>query len=260
MDSHNPFITTIVAVLNGMNTLERCINSILSQTYPYKELIVMDGGSTDGTVDILRAKDDKITYWESKPDRGIYHAWNKALEHTHGDWICFLGADDYFWNDNVLEDLQPHLASAKRFGIRVVHGKIARVDSNEKTIRRWGKPWEKNCWQMPHGMPLGMPHTGLMHYKDLFREHGLFDHQLKLAGDYEFLLRELKHKDRRTFFVKELVTVAQQVGGATDSHAFRFHQEVAIARKKHGLPKFSWLWWLIHMRAFIRQKLMPSRY
>jgi Glycosyltransferases involved in cell wall biogenesis len=85
----NPLFTIIVAVLNSKETLERCIESVNSQTYPYKELIIKDGGSTDGTVEILKNNDDKIAYWESSPDHGIYHAWNKALQYARGEWICF---------------------------------------------------------------------------------------------------------------------------------------------------------------------------
>ena len=91
-----PLISIIVAVYNGEKTLQRCIDSVFSQTYPHKELIIIDGGSTDGTVDILQTNNDKITYWKSEPDNGIYQAWNKALDHAKSDWICFLGSDDYF--------------------------------------------------------------------------------------------------------------------------------------------------------------------
>jgi glycosyltransferase involved in cell wall biosynthesis len=72
-------ITIIVAVLNGRETIRQCIESVNNQTYLYKELIIIDGGSTDGTVEILKDNNDKIAYWESKPDRGIYHAFNKAI-------------------------------------------------------------------------------------------------------------------------------------------------------------------------------------
>ena len=252
MTDNYPLITIVVAVLNNKESLERCIESINNQTYPHKELILIDGGSTDGTVEILKNNDDNIAYWESKVDKGIYHAWNKALKHARGEWICFLGADDYFWNENVLSNICTHLYIASQSGIKVVHGRIARVDSKEKLIQFWGKPWEKNSWQIPHGMPIGMPHTGLMHHNSLFKEHGLFDENFKLAGDYEFLLRELKHKDRKVLFVNELITVAQQIGGAVDSNTFLFHQEVAMARKKNGFYRFSLLWWIIHIRTFFR--------
>ena len=79
MSDREPSISVIVAVLNGAKTLQRCIDSVAQQTYPNKELIIIDGGSQDGTVDILKANQGKITSWISEPDRGIYSAWNKGL-------------------------------------------------------------------------------------------------------------------------------------------------------------------------------------
>ena len=255
MKQNSSLISIIVAVLNSATTLDRCLKSIIDQSYSNNEIIVIDGGSTDDSLSIINSHRAHLTYWESGLDHGIYHAWNKGLKHAQGEWVCFLGADDYFWDKNVLRNLQHYLIFAIESDIRIVHGRIARVDKNDKLIEFWGKPWEKNRWQMPHGMPLGMPHTGLMHHKKLFAEHGLFDDSLQFAGDYEFLLRELKDKKRSPLFVSEIVIVGQQVGGAADSNAFKFHQEVAIARQKNGLPKFSWVWWLVHLRTLFRETL-----
>lgn len=72
-------ISVIVATFNNEGTLQQCIDSVAGQTYPHKELIVIDGGSSDGTVEPLKANKEKIAYWVSEPDRGIYQAWNKAL-------------------------------------------------------------------------------------------------------------------------------------------------------------------------------------
>jgi glycosyltransferase involved in cell wall biosynthesis len=109
---YSPKITVIVAVFNGSATLRRCLKSICSQSYSNQELIVMDGGSSDDSVKIIQQNSHRIAYWESKPDRGIYHAWNKALSHATGEWICFLGSDDYFWQDDVLEKMVPALRIA----------------------------------------------------------------------------------------------------------------------------------------------------
>ena len=91
-----PLITIIIAVFNGAKTLQQCIDSVAQQSYPNKELIIIDGGSKDGTLDLLKANSEKIDYWVSETDNGIYNAWNKGLAQANGDWICFLGADDFF--------------------------------------------------------------------------------------------------------------------------------------------------------------------
>ena len=94
MKIESPKISIITVVLNGVNTLESCIKSIVSQTYQNIELIIMDGGSTDGTLEILKRYHGKIAFWTSEPDRGIYDAMNKGTHHTTGDRILFLGSDD----------------------------------------------------------------------------------------------------------------------------------------------------------------------
>ncbi|MGZ8195151.1 MAG: glycosyltransferase, partial [Methylosarcina sp.] len=81
-----PLISIVVAVYNGREVLQQCVDSIASQTYKNKELIVIDGGSKDGTVDLLMKNQDRIGYWLSEPDKGIYNAWNKALPKVRGEW------------------------------------------------------------------------------------------------------------------------------------------------------------------------------
>jgi glycosyltransferase involved in cell wall biosynthesis len=98
MDNY-PKISIIIVTLNVEKTLQDCLNSIYSQEYPALEIVVTDGGSTDGTVDILKANNAKIDFWKSEKDEGIYYAMNKALEYIKGDWVYFLGADDMLFND-----------------------------------------------------------------------------------------------------------------------------------------------------------------
>ena len=241
-------ITVIIAVYNGIETLQRCISSILSQTYSHKELIIMDGGSTDGSVEILKFYGDEITYYESKNDRGIYHAWNKALKHANGEWICFLGADDYFWSNTVLNDLLPFLLKAAKDDIKIVYGQAVKVNIEGKIIKLVGKPWDKIQWLMYHGMPL--IHAGIMHHRSLFELHGFFDETFKIAGDYDFLLRELKHG--KALFAEGVRTVCHQKGGISDSMNLLTNKEIAIARRKNGLNAFSLIWTVVYLRALLR--------
>jgi glycosyltransferase involved in cell wall biosynthesis len=83
----------VIAVMNGAKTLRQTLGSVFTQSYPGWEVIVQDGGSTDGTLDILRGCGNHLD-WRSGPDSGIYDAWNKAAERASGDWVLFLGADD----------------------------------------------------------------------------------------------------------------------------------------------------------------------
>jgi glycosyltransferase involved in cell wall biosynthesis len=89
-----PKVSIIIVTFNAVSVLQRCLDSIYKQTYPFLEIIVIDGKSNDGTVDILKANADKIAFWRSEPDEGIYYAMNKGLENITGDWVYFIGADD----------------------------------------------------------------------------------------------------------------------------------------------------------------------
>jgi len=251
MSENCPLITIVIAVLNERIVLKRCIESIVYQAYSNKELIIIDGGSTDGSVELINRYNKHIAYWESKPDRSIYNAWNKALNYARGEWICFLGADDYFWNGHVLSEMSSHLADALSKEIKIIYGQVAKIDAQGNVLKVVGKPWQKIRWLMPHGMPLDLPHPGMMHHRSLFDKYGLFDETFMIAGDYDFLLRELIHGS--TLFIEGLRTVGSQVGGIADASGLKTNMEIARARKKNGLKRFSWVWVAVYARAFVRK-------
>lgn len=235
-----PIISVIVAVYNGAGTLQHCIDSVSDQTYPNKELIIIDGGSTDGTIDVLMTNNDKIAYWKSEPDNGIYNAWNKALDHTTGDWICFLGSDDYLWKNSVFEEIVPHLSRAESQGIRMVYGQVARVTHRNKISCIDGYPWE-NTWRSIIIDGIGtFTHQGMFHHRSLFELYGGFDESFKIAGDYELLIRVFKD-DRNAIFVDGLIVTGMQVGGIT-SHCLDLVREYARARKKNRLKVITVPW------------------
>lgn len=230
----------MVATYNGAATLQQCINSIALQTYPHKELIIIDGGSTDGTVELLKTSQQKITYWVSEPDRGIYQAWNKALPRARGEWICFLGADDHFWDEHVLTRMAEELAKLLP-EIRVAYGQIMLLNGVGERLYAIGEPWERLRQRFLKSMCI--PHPGMMHRRSLFEEHGGFDESFRIAGDYELLLRELKTADAA--FIPNLVTVGMRQGKGESSHpaaTLRVLQETRRAQRMHGqrLPSRSW--------------------
>lgn len=238
-----PVFTGIVAVYNGTKTLQRCIDSIVNQTYPHKELIIIDGGSTDGTVDILRANSDKITYWESKPDRGIYHAWNKALEHVKGDWIYFLGADDYLWQPDVLERMSGHLVEPFTAGVRAVYGEVAIVTNQGDILHLAGKPWgrvEQPLWKKMNNIHP----QGLMLHKSLFEEHGTFDDSFRIAGDVDLSLKIFKTENPQ--FINGLIVATYNYEGLSSRPANKARTLLEIARayrnNKVDLNRLIWLW------------------
>ena len=229
-----PLVTFIVAVFNGKSTLQRCIDSVARQTCATGELIVVDGGSTDGSVGVIEANRGALSDWVSEPDRGIYHAWNKGLARAKGDWICFLGADDYLHDSTVLEKISPHLVAAPAQQ-RIVYGQVAMVDRNGAEVDRLGMSWENARKRFMQGTYC-LPTPGVMFHRSLFQRLGPFDESHRIAGDYELLLRELKAREPR--YLPEIIVTDMQYGGISSrpESILISLREMQAARVKHGLP------------------------
>lgn len=176
-----PLVTVVTAVYNAHATVSRCLESVLQQDYPNIEHIVIDGGSSDGTVDILREYDDRIAFWKSEPDEGIYHAWNKALAEVQGEWICFLGADDEFLPGAVscYMELAAQNPDVEYLGSQV---KVVHPSGYERVF---GRPW---TWKA-FSKTMTWLHAGSMHRRSLFERLGRYDTSYRIVADYELLLR-----------------------------------------------------------------------
>lgn len=109
MNTESPKISIITVVFNGVTTIEETIKSVIAQNCKESEYIIIDGGSTDGTLDIIRKYNQHISFWISEPDKGIYNAMNKGVIRANGEFIYFIGADDVFYDDKVLEKILPIL-------------------------------------------------------------------------------------------------------------------------------------------------------
>lgn len=253
--SSMPLITVIVAVFNGTKTLQQCLDSFFEQTYARKEIIVIDGGSRDGTVEILEMNSENISYWESQVDEGIYDAWNKGIARARGDWICFLGADDFFWQPDVLEQLAVIL-SDRIPRTRIVYGRLALTSTKTgETLDVIGEAWPTAKHKLRQLMAI--PHVGLMHHRSVFEEHGVFDPTFRIAGDYELLLRELQSGE--AFFV-EVIVAGMRTGGISSNPANTLAslREVRAAQLKNGIKRPGVLWIMAVLRVRVRQFLWIS--
>lgn len=124
---NKPLITVITVVFNGVDSLVRTIESVIEQTYENIEYIIIDGASTDGTINILKQYEDKIDYWQSEPDKGIYDAMNKAITLASGDWINFMNAGDVFVDKNVISCI---FNNNSYTGIDVLFGDSIEINNN----------------------------------------------------------------------------------------------------------------------------------
>ena len=209
----SPLVSIIIAVYNGADTLEACLKSVIEQTYINKELIIIDGGSVDATVDLIRAYEKHITYWVSEPDRGIYDAWNKGLERSSGEWICFLGSDDSLATCNTLERMVDQIN--KDTSIEFLSGSARLYYSDGQLKRVKGKSWQWPQFKRNMG---GIVHPGSFHSKNLFDCYGKFDTSYQIAGDYDFLLR-MGPKLKASFFPEVVVNVG--LSGASNKYAVK---------------------------------------
>ena len=177
-----PRLSVVIATRNVSRTFERCMRSILEQHFTSWELLISDGGSTDDTVALIHKYEKHIAWWQSKADNGIYDAWNQALIHAKGDYVCFLGADDAWADPNVLQELFSAINS-QTYDLVTSRGLIFSTDSDESST--FGSAW--NYQRL--GRRMVVCHPGLLHRRELFDTYGLFDTRYRIAGDLEFLLR-----------------------------------------------------------------------
>lgn len=175
-------ISIVISVLNGERTLSACLDSVVNQDYQSIEILLIDGGSTDSTLNILNIYKNSIDYIISEPDTGVYNAWNKAIRIAKGEWVCFLGCDDTFSSTDSLSELARHALYPK---VNYVSGRSQPVNSSGRLSQAEGKPF--NATELGGGMKFS--HPGSLHHSSLFRENGLFNEQFKIAGDYEFFIR-----------------------------------------------------------------------
>lgn len=177
-------ISVVTAVLNRAEHLEGCLESVAAQRGVAFEHIVIDGGSTDGGVEILRRWSDRLAYWTSEPDGGIADAMNKGLRCARGAWVLFLHADDQLTNERSLAHVAQALARAQTrivgFPIRYGSERAQRL-----VLPRGGTPWLR--------FKTGFLHQGTFVQRAVFDEIGEHDTQFRIAMDYEFFLRAWRH-------------------------------------------------------------------
>ena len=231
-------ISIVIATYNAKETIRRCLESVVdTQGYAGFELdiVVIDGGSTDGTVEIVGSFAERLGYWESAPDRGIAHAWNKGVSHAIGDWVIFLGADDYLWSSDSLEKMAPLLASMSNL-TKIVYACVMGVDVSGKQLGIWSSDWNRE--KFTYG-EMYFSHQGVFHHRTLFTQYGMFDESYCLALDYELMLRYLVNHD--AIFIPGVIVSAMQSGGMsnTPSNAIRTLRELASARRKNHVSRGS---------------------
>lgn len=239
-----PKISVVTVVRNGRQFIEHTIKSVVGQTYPNREYIVVDGGSTDGTVDIIKSYDAQITKWISEKDEGIADAFNKGLGYVTGDYVLFLNSDDALADSKVLATVAQRIAQ-EGFP-ELIYGDylILKRDADE-VLYRGSVQFDPG--KVLYGQVL--PHPCLFTRRSYFVKYGTFDTHFRIAMDYEWLLRGML-KERVVHF--PVVTTKIRDGGISTVDPKRVVEEIFLALRKNGHFSSKWAEFKIRGYFFIR--------
>lgn len=204
-------ISIITSVFNNKQTISESIDSVLSQTYSNIEYIIIDGASTDGTVDIIKQYYNKISTFISEPDKGIYDGLNKGISLATGDVVGFLHSDDLYQNNKVIETV---VEAFKQYEVDSIYGDLTYVDKvdTNKVIRYWVSG-DFSLKKLRRGwMP---PHPTFFVKRSVYEQAGNFDTGFKIAADYDLILRCLGKHKVSTHYIPDIL-IKMRVGGESN--------------------------------------------
>ena len=226
-------ISVITVCFNSQTTIERSIQSVVDQQWPEVEHIVIDGGSTDGTLAILERFRPHLAVLVSEPDKGIYDAMNKGLARATGDVICFLNADDQYADVNVLAEVAQQMRTHQLDALVADVGFFKAGDPTRMTRR-----YRSDRFSPQHLSWGWMPaHPGLFLTREVVQRVGQFKTDYRIAGDYEYVVRTFHGHDLHYKHLPSVV-VNMQAGGISNSswrNRLLLNREVVRACKENGI-------------------------
>lgn len=199
---NKPKISIITVTYNTEKNIEKTILSVINQTYESIEYIIIDGGSTDNTVSIIKKYQNIINFWISEPDSGIYNAMNKGIKNATGSWIHFMNAGDFFVNDNIISNIfdRPTFSDVIYGHTLVYNEKIEKI---VEIIA--GTVTDKN--------PMPFCHQSVFVRKHIFKQF-LFDETYKICSDKDFFLKIYKQSPSY-YNTKDFISQIQMIGFST---------------------------------------------
>lgn len=220
-------LSIITATFNSEVYLERCINSVLNQTYKAIEHIIIDGKSTDTTCKIVEKYKQFIHCFVSEPDNGLYSAFNKGIKRATGDYIFFLNSDDKLHDEKVLEDVV-NMIMQNNFP-KVLYGKVFAYEENSGYSFVNGKPASIN--DFIYKMNFLTPSAFIK--RSVYSEIGFYDEQYKISSDYDWAIRLFKKYSNNELIFYDRIITDFSVGGTSNKYYRKAYHEVAIIIKNH---------------------------
>tara|TARA_R110002020_G_scaffold434476_2_gene644594 strand:- start:3764 stop:4531 length:768 start_codon:yes stop_codon:yes gene_type:complete len=239
-------ISVITIVYNNKYTIESCLQAVQYQDYANIEHVVIDGGSTDGTQQLIEAYKDSLGYYISEPDSGLYSALNKGICAATGDIIGILHSDDFYPNSSTLSEV---VAAFEATQADVVYGNgmfVKREDPSQIKRVYKGSPFRKAL--LNYGwVPL---HTTMYATAAVFKKYGMYEEGYRIAGDYEMSLRWFKNSDIRFYFLDRWL-VQMRLGGKSTTATL---QKKKSAEDLHIIKRYG-LWGVFTLGLKIARKI-----
>lgn len=244
-------ISIITVCLNAKDTIEETLLSIINQTYNDIELIVIDGASTDGTLEIIDKYKDRISHFISEPDSGIYDAMNKGIKLASGDFIFFLNANDVFYDEKVLENVVNASTENKdaKTQAKILFGDVEYISKDKKTSQILRFNNIKDDFSL---ILSNICHQCIFYHKSLFEGFGLYSNQFKIYSDWDFNIKCLVENKIQALYLP-LIVSKFQLGGICSSEK---NKQICSKEKKDLVKKYyPNFYFLIIANEFLRKRL-----
>lgn len=231
--TEKPLVTVITVAFNSVATIEDTIVSVIEQGYSNIEYLIIDGGSTDGTLDIIKKYERKIDYWVSEKDCGIYDAMNKGVSLAAGDYIGMLNSDDFFSDPSAIDKIVSGVVSSNADAVFSCLDIVDRSNQN-RILRKYRIPRFSPFMLRMGVMP---PHPTFYCRKSCYEKAGLYRTDFRIAADFEMLVR-LLIKEKITWHFIDCVTVKMRSGGVSSSginSSLVVNREIIRACAENGL-------------------------
>ena len=221
-------ISIITINRNNAEGLKKTIRSVMEQTYTNYEFIIIDGGSTDESIDVISQYESKTDYWISEPDTGIFNAMNKGIRQASGDYLYFLNSADAFASPNVLKDI----FEESNYNAPFINGHqlndfgnyTQRVPALNRSLSLFDFYWGT------------IKHQATFIHKDMFCKYGLYDENLKITADWKFFLQTIGLHNEQPQFVDTDIVLFQWDGISTNPQLQKKHKEERLAVLNECIP------------------------
>lgn len=218
----SPLISVITVAFNAETYLEETIQSVISQTYDNVEYIVIDGGSTDSTLDIIRKYESMIDYWVSEKDEGIYDAMNKGIRASQGQLLGIVNSDDFYEKDACSVVAEAYKNNPDLY---LVHGAMRRIDEKGNIDTIYGS--KENFSEL---LMAPFNHPACFFHIEFYKKYGIFDKQFSTASDYDLMLR-FKRMNLKEMYVDKILSNFRKGGVTSQSILFPCGQIWSLLRK-----------------------------